>query len=67
MERNAEPTKAVMTSREVAEILRIHPYTVNALIRSGKLKAFKVSNRYRIQREALQEFMETKAADNEED
>ncbi len=50
--------KDVMTSREVAEILRIHPYTVNSLIRNGKLNAFKISNRYRIRREDLEEFME---------
>ncbi len=50
--------KDVMTSREVAEILRVHPYTVNSLIRAGKLSAFKISNRYRIRREDLEEFME---------
>ena len=50
--------KEVMTAREVAAILRVHPYTVTGLIRSGKLKAFKVSNRYRIQRKELEIFME---------
>ncbi len=59
--------KDVMTSREVAEILRVHPYTVNSLIRAGKLKAFKISNRYRVPKEALQEFMEAKSADNSEE
>ncbi len=54
--------KNVMTSREVAEILRVHPYTVNSLIRGGKLKAFKISNRYRIRREDLEEFMEREAS-----
>ncbi len=49
--------KEVMTVREVAEILRVHAYTVTGLIRSGKLKAFKVSNRYRIKREELEIFM----------
>ncbi len=61
MERNAKPTKDVMTSREVAEILRVHPYTVNSLIRAGKLKAFKISNRYRVRRADLEEFMESEA------
>ena len=51
--------KDVMTTREVAEILRVHPYTVNSLIRSGKLKAFKISNRYRVRRADLEEFMES--------
>ncbi len=50
--------KEVMTTKEVAAILRVHPYTVNALIRAGKLKAFKISNRYRIQRGDLESFME---------
>ena len=50
--------KDIMTSREVAEILRVHPYTVNSLIRAGQLKAFKVSNRYRVRREDLEEYME---------
>ncbi len=50
--------KEVMTTPEVAIILRIHPYTVTSLIRSGRLKAFKVSNRYRIRDVDLQAFME---------
>jgi len=53
--------KEVMTATEVAEILRVHPYTVTSLIRSGKLKAFKVSNRYRIRREELEEFMNVRS------
>lgn len=56
--------KDVMTSREVAEILRVHPYTVNSLIRDGKLKAFKISNRYRVRRADLEEFMERETSND---
>ncbi len=56
--------KDVMTTKEVAVILRVHPYTVNALIRGGKLNAFKISNRYRIRREDLEAFMEGASNDD---
>ena len=58
--------KEVMTAREVADVLRVHPYTVTGLIRSGKLKAFKVSNRYRVTRQSLDEFMNVKEAEADE-
>lgn len=57
--------KEVMTVQEVAKILRVHPYTVTSQIRAGRLRAFKVSNRYRIRDEDLQAFMDEKVVPEE--
>lgn len=47
----------VFTVQEVADMLKVHPYTVNRMIRTGRLKAFKLSRRYRIRKEDLDAFM----------
>lgn len=57
--------KDVMTTHEVADILGVHVYTVTGLIRDGQLKAFRVSNRYRIRKEALEEFMGVESSEIE--
>jgi len=48
----------VLTISEVAADLKVEPETVYKLIRLGKLKAFKVGNRYRIQSEDLAAYKE---------
>ncbi len=37
----------VLTAEEVARYLRIHPYTVKRLARTGKLPGFKVGGQWR--------------------
>ena len=42
----------VLTAEEVAEYLRIHPYTVRRLVRTGKLPGFKVGGQWSFKKEA---------------
>lgn len=48
----------VLTISEVAADLKVQPETVYKLILSGKLKAFRIGNRYRIADEELVKFKE---------
>ena len=51
----------VMTPKQVAEYLQMHPVTIYRYIGQGKLPAAKVGGRYRIKREAVEELLaETK-------
>ena len=45
--------KDVLTAEEVAEYLRIHPYTVRRLARDGKLPGFKVGGQWRFNNEEI--------------
>lgn len=42
--------KDVLTVEEVAEYLRIHPYTARRLARAGKLPGFKVGGQWRFKK-----------------
>ena len=39
--------REILTAAEVAKYLRIHPYTVKRLARTGKLSGFKVGGQWR--------------------
>lgn len=52
------------TLAEVAEYLMVSNRTVWNYIATGKLKAFKLGNSYRVTKEALEEFQESLTADN---
>lgn len=47
-------SKDVLTAEEVAEYLRIHPYTVRRLARDGKLPGFKIGGQWRFRKESLE-------------
>jgi excisionase family DNA binding protein len=48
----------LLTIKDVAERLRVTPSTVYKLITDGKLRSFKVGNRYRINEADLEKYME---------
>ena len=48
----------VYTVKQVADLLQVREYTVAEYLRQGKLKGFKVGNRWRIKEEDLKEFVE---------
>lgn len=52
-------TRSYLSSSEVAKMLNIHPFSVQKLIRGGKLEAEKVSNRWLVRRSVLDEFAKT--------
>ncbi|HSF15141.1 MAG TPA: helix-turn-helix domain-containing protein [Vicinamibacteria bacterium] len=47
----------VLTLREVASLLKVHPNTVYRLARSGRLPAFKTGTDWRFQRLAVESWM----------
>ena len=47
----------VLTAEEVAEYLRIHPYTLRRLARAGKLPGFKIGGQWRFNKEEMQKWM----------
>ena len=53
-------TKDVLTAEEVAEYLRIHPYTVRRLARAGKLPGFKVGGQWRFDKKKFEGWCENK-------
>ncbi len=53
-------TEEVLTVKEVSEVLRTHPYTVYQLLKSKRLKGFKLRTHWRITRESLNKFMAIK-------
>ena len=50
-------TLDVLTAPEAAARLRVHVYTIYALLRNGRLQGFKLNSRWRIKHEALEKFM----------
>jgi len=52
------------TLAEIAEYLMVSNRTVWNYIASGKLKAFKLGNSYRVTKEALEEFQDNLSAEN---
>ena len=47
----------VMTPKQVAEYLQLHPITIYRYINDGRLIAAKIGGRYRIKREAVDNFL----------
>ncbi|MBU4477609.1 MAG: helix-turn-helix domain-containing protein [Candidatus Omnitrophica bacterium] len=46
------------TVDEVAEALKIHPYTVRRLCREGKLPCFKIGGQWRFSKSEIQEWID---------
>lgn len=45
------------TVEEVAEALKLHPYTIRRLSREHKIPAFKFGGQWRFQKEAIDKFI----------
>jgi len=50
----------LLTVKEVAEYLNVHELTVRRHLESGKLKGYKVGNRWRIKRVDLEAYLKGK-------
>ncbi|MBN1618537.1 helix-turn-helix domain-containing protein [Candidatus Dojkabacteria bacterium] len=55
--------EGVYTVAEVSEFLKVHWQTVLNYIKSGKLKAIKLGNGYRIPKKYFEEFIEDNLAE----
>lgn len=48
-------------TKEIAGILKVHQITVNKFLISGRLKGFKISNRWRVKESDLKRFIDGKS------
>ncbi len=59
--------REVMTPKQVAEYLQLHPMTIYRYISTGKLPAAKIGGRYRIKREIVENLLADTIATADED
>ena len=50
-------SRDVMTPKQVAEYLQLHPMTIYRYIRQGKIPAAKIGRRYRIKKENVDKLL----------
>ncbi len=58
--------KEIMTAREVAEYLNIHPLTVHKYAREGKIPAFKIGTDWRFHKKYIENWIKDKLDQNTE-
>lgn len=56
--------KEIMTAKEVAEYLNIHPLTVHKLAREGKIPAFKIGTDWRFHKKLIESWIREKVSFN---
>ncbi len=52
--------KEILTTKEVAEYLSIHPFTVHRYAREGKIPAFKIGTDWRFHKKYLEKWIKQK-------
>ena len=52
--------KEILTTKEVAEYLNIHPFTVHRYAREGKIPAFKIGTDWRFHKKYLEKWIKQK-------
>lgn len=60
----ADAKSRIITVRELAAYLRVHPTTVYRLVRQEKLPSFRVGSDWRFDREAIERWMSEKQTQN---
>ena len=48
------------TAEEIAEYLKLHPYTIRRLAREEKIPAFRVGGQWRFRKDEIDEWSKTK-------
>lgn len=56
--------KEILTAKEVADYLNIHPLTVHKYAREGKIPAFKIGTDWRFHKKHLERWIQEKSAYN---
>ncbi len=56
--------KEILTAKEVAEYLSIHPLTVHRYAREGKIPGFKIGTDWRFHKKYLEKWIKQKLAYN---
>ena len=56
--------KEIMTAKEVADYLHVHPLTVHKYAREGKIPAFKIGSDWRFHRKYIDQWIEDQMSKN---
>jgi len=56
--------KEILTAKEVAEYLNIHPLTVHKYAREGKIPAFKIGTDWRFHKKYIERWIREKSSYN---
>lgn len=56
--------KEIMTAKDVAEYLHIHPLTVHKYAREGKIPAFKIGTDWRFHKQYIEQWIKEKSLYN---
>ena len=56
--------KEIMTTKEVAEYLKLHPLTVHKYARQGKIPAFKIGTDWRFHKKYIERWIKEKLSYN---
>jgi len=56
--------KEIMTAKEVADYLKLHPLTVHRYARDGKIPAFKIGTDWRFHKKYIDKWIKDKLAYN---
>lgn len=59
-----DKSKEIMTTKDVAEYLNIHPLTVHKYAREGKIPAFKIGTDWRFHKKYIERWIKEKLAYN---
>jgi excisionase family DNA binding protein len=57
-------SKEIMTAREVADYLALHPLTVHRYAREGKIPAFKIGTDWRFHKKYIEQWIRDKVIYN---
>ncbi len=57
-------SKEILTAKEVAEYLQIHPLTVHRYAREGKIPAFKIGTDWRFHKKYIEQWIKQKVSLN---
>ncbi|MBU1852953.1 MAG: helix-turn-helix domain-containing protein [Candidatus Omnitrophica bacterium] len=50
-------SKQVMTVKDIADYLHMHPMTIYRYVKEGKIPAFKIGTSWRIRRDSIQKWI----------
>ncbi len=60
-----ENSKTVLTIKEVAKFLGVHPMTVYKFAKQGKIPAFKIGSDWRFHRKYIEEWIDSQMKGND--
>jgi excisionase family DNA binding protein len=61
MEKFSLVGEEILTTQEVADLLKLHPKTVNKLAKSGRVPAYRIGRQWRFRRSEILKLLEKKS------